>query len=92
MQDVIPKALEIRDLDISFRSSSETVHAIRGVNLTLHRGETVALALMLPDGGVLRWTGVVRSLGLKAGHPDAPVSLSAALAVTGEGTITGGNV
>ena len=55
-------------------------------------GETVALALMLPDGGVLRWTGVVRSLGLKAGHPDAPVSLSAALAVTGEGTITGGNV
>ena len=43
MQDAIPKALEIRDLDISFRSSSETVHAIRGVNLTLHRGETVAL-------------------------------------------------
>ena len=35
--------LEIRDLDISFRSAGETVHAIRGVNLILRRGETVAL-------------------------------------------------
>ena len=35
--------LEIKDLDISFRSAGEEIHAIRGVDLVLHRGETVAI-------------------------------------------------
>jgi oligopeptide transport system ATP-binding protein len=43
MIDTAEKILEIKDLDISFYSNTETVHAIRGVSLTLRRGETVAL-------------------------------------------------
>ena len=37
------KILEIRDLDISFTTAGGSVHAIRGVNLDLFRGETVAI-------------------------------------------------
>lgn len=35
--------LTVRDLDISFSTTGGAVHAIRGVDLTLHRGETVAI-------------------------------------------------
>ena len=37
------RILQIRDLDISFATAGGFVHAIRGVNLDLFRGETVAL-------------------------------------------------
>ncbi len=37
------KILEIRDLDISFSTTSGSIHAIRGVNLDLYKGETVAI-------------------------------------------------
>ncbi len=37
------KILEIRDLDISFKTDNGTVKAVRGVNLDLHRGETIAI-------------------------------------------------
>ena len=35
--------LDIRNLDISFKTNAGTVHAIRGVNLDLRKGETVAI-------------------------------------------------
>ncbi len=35
--------LEIKNLDISFRTSAGTIHAIRGVNMALHRGQTIAV-------------------------------------------------
>ena len=35
--------LEIHDLDISFRTNAGAIHAIRGVNLDLQKGETVAI-------------------------------------------------
>lgn len=35
--------LKIRDLDIAFTTDSGTVNAVRGVNLDLHRGETIAI-------------------------------------------------
>lgn len=35
--------LKIRDLSISFTTTSGEVNAIRGVNLDLHRGETIAI-------------------------------------------------
>ena len=35
--------LSIRDLDISFQTTAGSVHAIRGVDLDLYRGETVAI-------------------------------------------------
>jgi len=37
------KILDIRDLDVSFKTSAGTVHALRGVNIDLYRGETVAI-------------------------------------------------
>ena len=37
------KVLEIRDLNISFQTDSGVLHAIRGVNLDLYKGETVAI-------------------------------------------------
>ena len=40
VQDIV---LRIKDLDISFRTSAGSVHAIRGVNFELRRGETVAI-------------------------------------------------
>ncbi len=37
------KILDIKDLDISFRTTAGVVHAIRGVDIDLYRGETVAI-------------------------------------------------
>ncbi len=37
------KILEVRDLSISFKTTTGSVNAIRGVNLDLYRGETVAI-------------------------------------------------
>ena len=41
--------LKFEDLDISFRTNAGVVHAIRGVNIELRRGETVAI--VGPSGG-----------------------------------------
>ncbi|MDO5131902.1 MAG: ABC transporter ATP-binding protein [Eubacteriales bacterium] len=35
--------LEIKDLDISFRTNAGVIHAIRGVDIDLQKGETVAI-------------------------------------------------
>lgn len=35
--------LKIQDLDISFKTTAGVVHAIRGVNIDLYKGETVAI-------------------------------------------------
>lgn len=37
------RILKIRDLDIAFQTDSGTVNAVRGVDLDLHRGETIAI-------------------------------------------------
>jgi len=37
------KILDIRNLDITFHTSAGDIHAIRGVNIDLYRGETVAI-------------------------------------------------
>ena len=39
----LEKILEVRDLSISFKTTAGNVNAIRGVNLDLYRGETVAI-------------------------------------------------
>jgi oligopeptide transport system ATP-binding protein len=35
--------LKIRDLNISFKTDNGTINAIRGVNLDLYEGETIAI-------------------------------------------------
>lgn len=35
--------LQIKNLDISFHTNAGVVHAIRGINLDLQKGETVAI-------------------------------------------------
>ena len=37
------KILEVKDLHISFRTNNGTVKAVRGINFTLNKGETVAV-------------------------------------------------
>ena len=37
------KVLTVRDLSITFTTTAGPVHAIRGVNLDLYRGETLAI-------------------------------------------------
>ena len=37
------KILEVKDLDITFETTAGKVHAIRGVNIDLYQGETVAI-------------------------------------------------
>lgn len=37
------KILQVNNLDITFKTTAGTVHAIRGVNIDLHKGETVAI-------------------------------------------------
>ena len=43
MPEAKEKILQIRDLDITFRTTAGPVHAIRGVNMDLYKGETVAI-------------------------------------------------
>ena len=43
MSDSKEKILDIHDLDITFKTTAGMVHAIRGVNIDLYRGETVAI-------------------------------------------------
>ncbi len=37
------KILDVKDLDITFKTTAGEVHAIRGVNIDLYQGETVAI-------------------------------------------------
>ena len=43
MSEASKTILDIKNLDISFKTNAGTVHAIRGVNLDLCKGETVAI-------------------------------------------------
>lgn len=43
MADLKEKILDIKDLDITFSTTAGPVHAIRGVNIDLYKGETVAI-------------------------------------------------
>ena len=43
MSETPKTILDIRNLDVSFKTNAGVVHAIRGVNLDLCKGETVAI-------------------------------------------------
>ena len=48
MSETKEQILKIRDLDITFQTTAGSVHAIRGVNIDLMKGETVALVSPVP--------------------------------------------
>lgn len=43
MEEKRERILKIRDLDVSFRTSAGHVHALRGIDIDLFRGETLAI-------------------------------------------------
>ena len=59
------KILEIRDLDITFTTTAGAVHAIRGVNVDLERGETVAI---VGESGSGKSVVMKTAMGILAGN------------------------
>ena len=59
------KILDIRNLDITFKTSAGNVHAIRGVNLDLERGETVAV---VGESGSGKSVVMKTAMGILAGN------------------------
>ena len=59
------KILDIRDLDITFKTSAGPIHAIRGVNIDLCRGETVAI---VGESGSGKSVSVKAAAGILAGN------------------------
>jgi ABC-2 type transport system ATP-binding protein len=77
------EAIQLRELSKSFRSSQGTVHAVKGIDVSVSRGETVALlgpngagksttidmllGLMTPDGGSVSVFGRSPGAAVEAG-------------------------
>ena len=59
------KILEIKDLDITFTTTAGLVHAIRGVNIDLERGETVAV---VGESGSGKSVVMKTAMGILAGN------------------------
>ena len=73
------KILSIKDLSISFRTSSGEVNAIRGIELDLYRGETLAIVGESGSGksvtmkavmGILSSNGIINSGSIKFNYRD----------------------
>ena len=74
------QVLSVRDLDITFKTTAGPVHAIRGVNIDLYKGETVALVGESGSGksvtmkaalGILAKTATVNSGSLQFSYHHA---------------------
>ena len=63
MAEAKEKILQIENLDITFRTTAGPVHAIRGVNIDLHKGETVAIVGESGSG-----KSVKAAMGILAGN------------------------
>lgn len=59
------KILDIKNLDITFRTSAGSVHAIRGVNIDLFKGETVAI---VGESGSGKSVSAKAAMGILAGN------------------------
>lgn len=80
------KILTIRDLSISFQTSSGQVNAIRGVDLDLYKGETLAIVGESGSGksvtmkavmGIMSSNGVINSGSIKFNYLDSGNKLEA---------------
>ena len=77
------QVLSVRDLDITFKTTAGPVHAIRGVNIDLYKGETVALVGESGSGksvtmkaamGILAQNAIVNSGSIQFSYHDADCS------------------
>ena len=59
------KILDIKNLDVSFRTSAGSIHALRGVNIDLYRGETVAI---VGESGSGKSVSMKAAMGLLASN------------------------
>ena len=59
------KILDIKNLDLSFRTSAGNIHALRGVNIDLYRGETVAI---VGESGSGKSVSMKAAMGLLASN------------------------
>lgn len=65
MENTKEKILDIKNLDITFKTSAGPVHAIRGVNIDLYKGETVAI---VGESGSGKSVSVKAAMGILAGN------------------------
>ena len=65
MAEAKEKILQIENLDITFRTTAGPVHAIRGVNIDLHKGETVAI---VGESGSGKSVTMKAAMGILAGN------------------------
>ena len=67
------QVLSVRDLDITFKTTAGPVHAIRGVNIDLYKGETVAL---VGESGSGKSVTMKAAMGISASMVSNSISLS----------------
>lgn len=83
--DTPPPAIEIRDVHQRFRGRNETVHAVRGISLTIGRGEIVAL--LGPNGA-----GKTTLLDIVLGFTTPTQGSVSVLGQTPEAAVRGGHI
>ena len=57
--------LDVKDVNISFKTTVGSLNAIRGVNFTLHKGETVAI---IGESGSGKSVTVKAVMGIKSSN------------------------
>ena len=70
------QVLSVRDLDITFKTTAGKVHAIRGVNIDLYKGETVALVGESGSGKSVTMKAAMGILAQNAIVNSAPILIS----------------